>query len=858
MPIRADNRRVTLAGPHADAVELAARRWERGACFQNPDRTRTFICGGAPMHFQQDGEWQEIDNRWQPGVAPWNYQMTACGYQAFALSRFDAGRVVRLEKAGRYVTYQPMALNWSNDLDQIQQIAMPAPVQGAVTNSGADALCQGGELRWSGAYGAGLDFTYTPSTHFFRKILSIESLSRIGAPAAYIVNGGNPVLQMNFVFASDLDLWIDGVKWDASSRRDTASVVEFRDGAGVCHWWWAVPHATDAQGERVAGTLRVKRQGASLYVSVLIPHAWLAGAEYPVRVDPDTYVANADDGYIYGSDFVYASAQATSYREYSAQTYLRIGQSKVGALYTVYRAFIRFDTSAIEGDVSQANLHATCVVDTSDTDFDIDIHKADWTSPHSANREANYDAAYSAAKDVTLRNTSGIPTNTDIESPNLDTTRIITDGYTYLALKSSRDTSGTAPVANEYIDLASQNNDTAAYRPYLSVTVSEGPPSGGGEASVVITPEGAGTKAVSGASAASVVVSGQGAGTKHAQGGAYAIVYITPQGTGFQHGGGAAASVIVVPEGAGTKAGAGAGEAPVVVTPQGTGTKGAVGAAESSVIVTPVGAGVKHAEGGAYAYVIIGGEGAGTKAGQGSGEAGMVISPEGIGNKAAQGAADASVVVTPEAVGAKSAQGGSESGIAVSPEGAGLKSAQGSAEAQVVVTPEGAGYPVTGGEGGATSSVVIMPEGAGVKHASGGGYAIVYIGPVGAGRKSATGGAEATVTVTGAGAGSKTVTGGAEATVTVQPEAAGSKHAQGAGESAVTIGAEGAGQKTASAGSQATVTISGEGAGIATRQGGAYAQVVVIPEGEGEKEEARRGGIFQAAFQEAFQRPFIG
>jgi len=487
MPIRSDNRRVTLAGPHMDAVELAARRWERGACFQNPNGTRTYICGGAPMHYRDGGEWREIDNRWQPSPAPWNYQMTACGYQAFALSRFDAGRVVRLEKAGHYVTYQPMALNWSNDLDQIQQIAMPAQVQGVVTNSGADSLCQGGELRWTGAYGAGLDFTYTPSTHFFRKILTIESLSRIGVPAAYIVNGGNPVLQMNFVFASDLDLWIDGVKWDASSRRDTASVVEFRDAGGAVHWWWAVPYATDAQGERVNGTLRVKKQGNSLYVSVLVPHAWLAGAEYPVRVDPDTYYGETTDGYIFGEHTEYADARATSWTYDTTYTEVALGQMWYWSdlneclLYAIFRYYMEFDTSGLADDatITQANLYLMCSYDDSVQDFTPRVHKYDWATPIGAgNQEANYDGALASTFDANWRSTSGMSANVSYGSSNLDTTWISKTGYTRYALLSDRDVAGTPPeepYVHGYIQLYSQEHATQANRPYLSVTV-EAPP----------------------------------------------------------------------------------------------------------------------------------------------------------------------------------------------------------------------------------------------------------------------------------------------------------------------------------------------------------------------------------------------
>ena len=477
MPIRADDRWVTLAGPHADAVELAVRRWERGACFQNPNGTRTYICGGAPMHYLEGGEWREIDNRWQSGVAPWNYRMTACGYQAFALSRFDAGRIVRLERDGHYISYQPMALNWSNDLDQIQQIAIPAQVQGVVTATGAEALCQGGELKWSGAYGAGLDFSYTPSTHFFQKILSIESLSRIGAPAAYITAGGNPVLQLNFVFASDLDLWIDGVKWDAASRRDTASVVEFRDAAGVCHWWWGVPHATDASGKRIAGTLRVKKQGASLYVSVLVPHAWLAEAQYPVRVDPDTYYGATTDGHIAGVSNDYATAHATSSNYDTTETYFVVGQSYSEGSYYVYRGFLEFDTSGIADDatVSQVNLYMMAYWVLGDV-FTVRVHKYDWATPiGEGNQEANYDGALASAFDANWQKMDEVYTDEMYGSSNLDTTWVSKVGFTRYALLSDLDVSATQPDSSDLIFIYSQDIAWEDCRPYLAVTLAPPP-----------------------------------------------------------------------------------------------------------------------------------------------------------------------------------------------------------------------------------------------------------------------------------------------------------------------------------------------------------------------------------------------
>ncbi|HUW31501.1 MAG TPA: hypothetical protein VM223_07795, partial [Planctomycetota bacterium] len=354
-----------------------------------------------------------------------------------------------------------------------QQIAMPAPVDGAVTNSGADNLCQGGELRWSGAYGPGLDFTYTPSTHFFRKILSIDSLSRIGAPAAYITAGGNPVLQLNFVFASDLDLWIDGVKWDASSRRDTASIVEFRDGTGAMHWWWGVPYATDANGEHVDGTLRVKRQGASLYVSVLVPHAWLAGAQYPVRVDPDTYTGSTTDGYIYGWNADYATARLTSAGLSVASAGCSTGQVS-GATCGVYRSFWEFDTSAIDdaATVTQVNLYLTATnVNFQGSGWTIGVYDYGWSSPIDAgNREANYDGALGSPFDANWQTTGSLVVNNTYASSNLDPAWVSKTATTTRYCTISSEDIAASSTSNR-VDMGTADNATPSYRPYLSVTV---------------------------------------------------------------------------------------------------------------------------------------------------------------------------------------------------------------------------------------------------------------------------------------------------------------------------------------------------------------------------------------------------
>ena len=474
MPIR-NGRTITIGGPHADAVELPGKRWETGACFANPDGTRTYTVFGSPIHYHDGAVWQEIDNRWQAGVAPWNYEMTACQYQAFALSRFDAGRILRLEKSGHYVTYQPMALNWTNDLDQIQQIAMPANVQAVATNGGLDSLCPNGRLDWAAAYGAGLDFTYTPSTHFLKKELTVDTLARLGTPAAYIIAGGNPVLALSFIFATDLDLWIDGAKWDKKSQKSSVNNIEFRDAAGVVHWWWRTPTATDSAdgpAEPIRGSIQVKKQGASLYVSVLVPYAWLAAAVYPVRVDPTSYYGATTDGQIRGQNSTYATCRDTSTDLDVSGISFYLGQ-RWSTFYQIWRSYIEIDTSGIADTdtVTQANLYLTVSSNYMTYAFTRRVHKYDWESPIAAgNRETNYDGALASTYDADWPGESpSIPT----ASSNLDTTWIkkLAGEKTRYTLLSSKDVSSTAPTGREFFIIHSQEATTEAYRPYLAVTV---------------------------------------------------------------------------------------------------------------------------------------------------------------------------------------------------------------------------------------------------------------------------------------------------------------------------------------------------------------------------------------------------
>lgn len=195
---------------------------------------------------------------------------------------------------------------------------------------------------------------------------------------------------------------------------------------------------------------------------------------YPVVIDPD-YSGVTDDGYVYGRNATYATAQNTSYNFSTSAQFYYLGQALITGNYYVYRGFVKINTSGIPDTdiVSQANLKLVAISDSSGTDFDVAIKKFDWSAQDPlgvGSQEAAYDNCLSATADDNIwRNTSGISTNTQYTSGNLSTAWPSKTGYTYYGLISSRDVSATAPSGSEYIQIASQDNATSGYRPVLTV-----------------------------------------------------------------------------------------------------------------------------------------------------------------------------------------------------------------------------------------------------------------------------------------------------------------------------------------------------------------------------------------------------
>lgn len=311
-----------MSSPARDARLKAAQagfteitnRGNNSITAKNPSNNKNMLIAqvGSGWHYGED---QETDTAWGPGVAPWNYQMVKANYNLFALSNFKSGQIIKWVDplTGKSITFQPMALKWTNAINQIQQISVAQNVQATVDDD---------KITWPGAYGAGRDFSYVAGPTRMQKLLKIVD----PLPAT-----SYDTLELEFIMnpSSGVDIYINGEMWDKKTRFDTAQEVYFKSGDSVL-WSFVVPTAFDSAGNETTGILRLRKSGNSLYCSVRFSKSWIDTATFPIYIDPaiDYQVSASND------DCYWTVGGSTYYR--TATTY------PIGRYTYIYKDAVRF------------------------------------------------------------------------------------------------------------------------------------------------------------------------------------------------------------------------------------------------------------------------------------------------------------------------------------------------------------------------------------------------------------------------------------------------------------------------------------------------------------------------------------
>lgn len=231
-----------------------------------------------PLHIL--GTEAEINTAWQSTTGgAWQYQMLRADYNVYARSVLNAGDLVQYVDpiTAENVTFQPLSLNWVNEVNSRQQIATTQAVAAVVNDD---------VLVWQNGYGPGRHFQYQTQTARLQKLLTIDSVANL--PAATVT--GTVWLEMEFIIklSTGIDPYLDGVKWSRTTTRvRTANRIEFRSIAnGAVLWYMDSPKAWGSDASSVVGQYEMRRQGGNYYITVRIPKTWVDTAIFPIYVDP--------------------------------------------------------------------------------------------------------------------------------------------------------------------------------------------------------------------------------------------------------------------------------------------------------------------------------------------------------------------------------------------------------------------------------------------------------------------------------------------------------------------------------------------------------------------------------------------
>ncbi len=373
--------RAKVKANHPEAVVVErGRNSIKHRLVDAPDGRQRFALDVAigPFHYGPSND-QEIDTALVPSTAPWDWEMTKAGFEVRALSNLSAGQVIEYRSDSEWVRFQPMALQYSNDLNQIQQISMPQAV---------DATVDDDTLTWMDGYGPGRTLTWQAQTARLAKLLTINTLADLPTVAQFILDGGNPVLELNLIFAHSTGVtpYINGQPWGSGRNagdRDTQGFVEFRDDQGNILWWFNLPRSWDAETNEQLGTFRFKKQGNSLYVSHRVPLAFVQGAVYPLSIDIDEQVGASGDDIFHNLAATHLfiitaaihrvgniNASNPGYSTYDRFTTVAIEQGDtIDVAYLTFNPSILREATTCDGDI-QADDSDNAVAPTNDTEYD--------------------------------------------------------------------------------------------------------------------------------------------------------------------------------------------------------------------------------------------------------------------------------------------------------------------------------------------------------------------------------------------------------------------------------------------------------------------------------------------------------
>jgi len=188
------------------------------------------------------------------------------------------------------------------------------------------------------------------------------------------------------------------------------------------------------------------------------------------------YSSTSDGDFAEQSNVSYATARdAVTSTPDDTSADLTIGQNFAGGWYSIYRAALYFDTSAIPDDavITSATLKLYGSNDNSTTDFNITIQNGQPTNPEDPLANTDYNRTLYSGDGGSLTTVGfSVVAYNNIPLNGTGLTWVNKEGTTKLFIRSSRDIGNNAPAGTELVGVYSTNQAGTAKDPQLVVNYS--------------------------------------------------------------------------------------------------------------------------------------------------------------------------------------------------------------------------------------------------------------------------------------------------------------------------------------------------------------------------------------------------
>jgi hypothetical protein len=244
--------------------------------FVLPDGKTQVVASGNALH-HPDGT--EIQTEWVDSPTAADLEFHAETLRAYAMCSLAGPRFLRVANGAGWLEYRALPVFYANELSDLdalstlQRLAAPQPVTGVV---------DGEWLRYSNAYGAGVDYELRATPRGVQEWLQIASAASLPRPNTLISAGGQTLeVSVGLTLSAGLKARVRSGELSLDLSASDEHAVSLVDAEGKEAFALRRPYAVDAAGNTVMGRIRFRRGVNGLQVSSSYPLNWLRAATFP-------------------------------------------------------------------------------------------------------------------------------------------------------------------------------------------------------------------------------------------------------------------------------------------------------------------------------------------------------------------------------------------------------------------------------------------------------------------------------------------------------------------------------------------------------------------------------------------------